>query len=73
MIDSNIWIVCNPEVMTGKPCVKGTRITVESILEMLSSGMSFAEIISDFPSLNETKIRAALGYAAQNLAKGDAA
>ncbi|WP_252180306.1 DUF433 domain-containing protein [Endozoicomonas sp. 4G] len=73
MIDSNVWIVCNPEIMTGKPCVKGTRITVESILEMLSSGMSFAEIVLDFPSLNETKIRAALAYAAQNLTKGDAA
>ncbi|MGI9282253.1 MAG: DUF433 domain-containing protein [Endozoicomonas sp.] len=73
MIDSNEWIECRPEVMRGKPCIKGTRITVESILEMLSSGMSYAEIISDFPSLNEIKIRAALGYAANNLSKGDAA
>ncbi|GLS26804.1 DUF433 domain-containing protein [Marinibactrum halimedae] len=71
--NSGIWIECKPDVMVGKPCVKGTRITVESILEMLSSGMTYGEIISDFPSLDEIKIRAAIGYAAHHLSKGNAA
>ncbi len=58
--NSKLWIECKPDVMVGKPCVKGTRIIVECILEMLSSGMSYAEIIADFPSLDEIKIRAAI-------------
>lgn len=53
--------------MTGKPCIKGTRITVESILQLLASGASYSEIIADFPSLNAVKIRSALSYAAHNL------
>lgn len=71
--NSRVWIACKPDVMMGKPCVKGTRITVECILEMMSSGMNYAEIISEFPSLSEAKIRAAIGYAAHHLAKGYAA
>lgn len=73
MIDENTWIECKPDVMRGKPCIKGTRITVASILEMLASGMAYGEIIADFPSLDETRIRAALEYAASYLPKGDAA
>lgn len=66
-------IESNPERMMGKPCIKGTRITVEAILEMLAGGMSNAEIIADYPLLDETKIRAALGYASKHLSKGAAA
>jgi len=66
-------IVSDPEIMVGKPCIKGTRITVETILEMLGSGMTPAEIITDFPTLDEVKIRAALMYAATHLSKGSAA
>ncbi|MFS1526057.1 DUF433 domain-containing protein [Microbulbifer sp. 2304DJ12-6] len=71
--NSQIWIECKSDVMVGKPCVKGTRITVESILQMLSAGMTYTEIINDYPSLDETKIRAAIGYAATHLSKGNAA
>ncbi|WP_431688166.1 DUF433 domain-containing protein [Hahella sp. NBU794] len=67
------YIETNPDVMVGKPCIKGTRITVEAILEMLACGMSHSEIISDFPSLNEAKIRAALMYAAHHIARGSLA
>lgn len=67
------YIESKPDVMVGKPCIRGTRITVESVLEMLGCGMSPAEIISDYPSLNEAKIRAALMYAAHHLTKGNAA
>ena len=66
-------ISCDPAVMVGKPCIKGTRITVEAVLEMLGSGMAVTEIISDFPTLDTIKIQAALQYAAQNLNKGAAA
>ena len=61
------YINIKQSVMIGKPCIKGTRISVESILEMLGCGMSQSEIISDFPSLNEKKIRAALMYASTHL------
>jgi len=71
--DYSNYIFSDPEIMVGKPCIKGTRITVETILEMLGSGMTPAEIITDFPNLDETKIRAALMYAATHLSKGSAA
>lgn len=51
-------------VMMGKPCIKGTRITVELILRKLGAGRSFAEIIEAHPQLADEDIRAALAYAA---------
>jgi uncharacterized protein (DUF433 family) len=63
-------IEINPKVMMGKPVVKGTRITVEIILEKLSHGLTFGQIIQAYPSLTEDKIKAALAYAAEAL-KGD--
>ncbi len=73
---TNVYLMhieSKPDVMVGKPCIKGTRITVEAILEMLGLGMTNAEIVSDYPSLNETKIRAALLYAAHHMTRGSAA
>jgi uncharacterized protein (DUF433 family) len=49
---------------SGKPCVRGMRITVSDVLEYLASGMSEEEIISDFPELTQTDIRACLAFAA---------
>lgn len=66
-------IESNPERMMGKPCIKGTRITVEAVLDMLASGMSNGEIIADYPLLDESKIRAALSFASKHLSKGAAA
>jgi uncharacterized protein (DUF433 family) len=57
-------IVINPEVRGGKPCIKGTRITVYDILEYLAGGMSEAEILADFPALTSESIRACLEFAA---------
>ncbi len=54
----------DPEIRSGKPCIKGTRITVYDILEYLAGGMSEDEILSDFPSLTREDIRAALEFAA---------
>ena len=49
---------------SGKPCVRGLRITVYEVLEYLASGMSEAEILRDFPDLTQEDIRACLAFAA---------
>lgn len=64
------YIEVNPKVMTGKPVIRGTRITVEIILEKLSYGLSLEDVIDAYPSLTEAQIRAALAFAADSL-KGD--
>ena len=57
-------IVVNPEIYGGKPCIRGTRITVTMILELLEDGLSFQQIIDDYyPQLSEQDIKACLGYA----------
>ena len=58
------YISINPEIRFGKPCIKGTRITVTDILQWLASGMSREDIIDDYPMLEDVHIRAALSYAA---------
>ncbi|MFI5404060.1 MAG: DUF433 domain-containing protein [Planctomycetota bacterium] len=57
-------ISLDPAVRSGKPCVKGTRITVYDVLEYLAGGMSEDEILSDFPDLSREDIRACLAFAA---------
>ena len=57
-------ITINPEVRSGKPCIKGTRITVYDILEYLAGGMTEDQILEDFPSLHREDIRAVLEFAA---------
>jgi uncharacterized protein (DUF433 family) len=49
---------------SGKPCIRGMRITVYDVLEYLAAGMSHQEILEDFPYLTEEDIRACLSYAA---------
>lgn len=63
----NNHIVMNPEILGGKPIIKGTRISVELILKLLSSGMSIEEIRNDYPHLKRGDILAAIEYAAQIL------
>ena len=58
-------IAIDPSVRFGKPCVRGTRISVGDILEYLASGMSEDEILADFPQLTRDDIRACLAYAAE--------
>ncbi len=50
--------------MLGKPCIKGTRVTVEQILRKLSEGMDIEELIRSLPSLTPADIRAAMAYSA---------
>ncbi|MFP4487239.1 MAG: DUF433 domain-containing protein [Campylobacterales bacterium] len=57
------YISYDPKIRSGKPCIKGTRITVYDVLDYLSSGMSEEEIVDDFPSLKKEHIRAALAFA----------
>jgi uncharacterized protein (DUF433 family) len=64
---SNARITADPAIMMGKPCVKGTRITVELILRKLGAGRSFAEILEAYPQLTEPGIRAVLAFAADYL------
>jgi uncharacterized protein (DUF433 family) len=61
-------IEINPQVLAGKPVIKGTRISVELILRMLSQGISVEEILEEYPHLTEEDIKAALAYAAESLA-----
>ena len=58
-------IVIDPEVRFGKPCVRGTRVTVGDVLSYLASGMSEQEILADFPQLTRDDIRACLAFAVE--------
>jgi uncharacterized protein (DUF433 family) len=57
-------IVVDPTIRSGKPCIKGTRITVYDILEYLAGGMTEEQILRDFPHLTSEDVKAALGFAA---------
>jgi uncharacterized protein (DUF433 family) len=58
-------ITIDPAVRFGKPCVRGTRISVGDILGYLAAGMSVDQILADFPQLSLEDIRACLAYAAE--------
>ena len=61
-------IVINPEIMFGKPVIKGTRITVEHILRKLGAGLTAEQIITDHPNLTKDDILIAEQFAADYLA-----
>ena len=61
----NDLIISNPKIMMGKPVIKGTRITVELILEKLSSGESFEQILQAHPRLTQEAIQASCAFAAK--------
>ncbi len=58
-------ISVDPNVCFGKPCIKGTRIWVSLVLDFLADGMSFEEILEDYPSLTTEDIRAAIAYGSE--------
>ena len=58
------FITATPGIRSGKPCIKGTRITVTDILEYLAGGMTEEQVLADFPDLRPDHIRAALAFAA---------
>ncbi|MBI5182318.1 MAG: DUF433 domain-containing protein [Nitrospirae bacterium] len=62
-------IVVDPDIMLGKPIIKGTRITVEIILRKLSEGMTINELLEAYPHLTKEDILAALSYSADVILK----
>jgi uncharacterized protein (DUF433 family) len=58
-------ITRDPGILMGKPCIKGTRISVERILEDLADGNSVADVLTAYEHLSEQDVRAALAYAAE--------
>jgi uncharacterized protein (DUF433 family) len=64
-------IACDPAILNGKPCIKGTRISVEFILDLIASGGTAAEIVREYPQLSPQDIEQAVRFAAEAL-KNDA-
>jgi uncharacterized protein (DUF433 family) len=64
-------IEINPEIMTGKPVIRGTRIPVETVLRKLGAGMNVEAILADHPRLTREDILAAQSFAADYLADED--
>jgi len=60
-------IVISPDIHHGDPCIKGTRIPVSVLLGSLADGMTPAEILREYPQLNDQDLQAALAYAAEAL------
>jgi uncharacterized protein (DUF433 family) len=58
-------IICDPEILNGKPIIKGTRISVALILQCLASGMTREDILRGYPTVTKEGIDAALGFAAR--------
>ncbi|HMM76019.1 MAG TPA: DUF433 domain-containing protein [Gammaproteobacteria bacterium] len=58
-------ITSDPSICHGKPCIRGLRYPVESVLEWLAGGMTIDEILADYPDLERDDILAALAYAAR--------
>ena len=58
-------ITSNPNICHGKPCIRGLRYPVQSVLEWLAGGMTVADVLVDYPDLEADDIYAALAYAAR--------
>lgn len=67
-MDYNKYLESKSDVMLGKPVIKGTRITVELILRMLSEGASVEDILAAYPHLEAIHINAVLAYATDVIA-----
>ena len=61
-------ITYDPAILGGKPTIKGTRISVQFILELLAAEMSIDEILAEYPHLNREDVLAAINYAAKTIA-----
>jgi uncharacterized protein (DUF433 family) len=58
-------ITTHPDICHGKPCIRGLRYPVQTVLEWLAGGMTVVEILQDYPDLESDDIYAALAYAAR--------
>lgn len=61
------WIVSNPEILGGKPCIGGTRLSVEFLLELVAEGASPKEILAAYPQVTAEALSAAFRYAADSM------
>ena len=61
------WITTNPDILGGKPCIRGTRISIEHILELLASGATHRDILRAHPQITPEGLEAALRYAAKSM------
>jgi uncharacterized protein (DUF433 family) len=64
MIDYQKIITIEPDKRSGKPCIRGMRMTVTDVLEYLASGMTHQEILEEFPDITDEDIMACLAFAA---------
>ena len=64
MVDYKEHITIEPGKRSGKPCIRGLRITVYDVLNMLADGMTYEEILDDYPKLTQDDIFACLAFAA---------
>ena len=64
-MNSDERITIDPEVCHGKPCIRGLRYPVESVLELMAGGMSVDQVLADYEDLEREDILAALSYAAR--------
>jgi uncharacterized protein (DUF433 family) len=62
-------IVCNPDILLGKPTIRGTRVPVSLILNLLAEGESFADIVEAYPYVTIDDIRASLLYASERMSR----
>ena len=60
-------IIIDPDILVGKPVIKGTRLSVEFIIDLLAQGWSEAEILQNYPGLTQADIQACLHYASDTL------
>lgn len=67
MPDYRKWIISDPNVLFGKPAIKGTRIAVEQILDELAGGTTVDELLEAYPRLHREAISASLAFAADTL------
>lgn len=68
-MDYSERIISNPNIMLGKPVIKGTRIPVELILRKISEGMDFDELLIAYPQLQKVDILSAISYSADVISK----
>jgi uncharacterized protein (DUF433 family) len=70
-MDWHNHIVSDPEILVGKPVIKGTRISVELILGWLANGWTFEQVLESYPLITREDIQAALSFAAERLREED--
>ena len=66
-MDWHIYIHSNPNILSGKPVVKGTRLSVEFILSLLANGWTEEQLFESYPGLTEDALHAIFAYAAENV------